>query len=355
LAPPFRDVTRLPSSQHRLPASELGRRIRPRTYTVAIYLVGAVVLIQIGMLISIFWLRAMVVSVRVELPKAVPNTAQTSAAPLPPPAPASLTPELPRLSMAPTTEPALLSVPSESGRLEQVDTLNEEAQILLHQNDLKGAAEVLNRAEDIDPSNPTTLKNSAETFYLMNDSVQAKNYWQRLVDLGPGVGTVYTLAKDHVLLLASTAEADALVERSPLPRGIYIDKVEKNPVDTATGQPQFLLKTVLARKNAKAPFDQKLLQPYVIFYQRMPNGQLTPDLSQHKGSFENTFLFWNRVKEPFSVDYLMPTSGDPGPNDTVFGDYYGFVIGIYYNKVLQDTRSEPSDLIKRKPLPQAIE
>jgi len=51
----------------------------------------------------------------------------------------------------------------------------------------------------------------------------------------------------------------------------------------------------------------------------------------------------------------MPTSGDPGPNDTVFGDYYGFVIGIYYNKVLQDTRSEPSDLIKRKPLPQAIE
>ena len=37
------------------------------------------------------------------------------------------------------------------------------------------------------------------------------------------------------------------------------------------------------------------------------------------------------------------------------GEYYGYVIGIYYDKVLQDVRSEPADLISRLPLPDGIE
>jgi len=30
------------------------------------------------------------------------------------------------------------------------------------------------------------------------DAVRSRAYWQRLVDLGPGVGTVYAVALDHV-------------------------------------------------------------------------------------------------------------------------------------------------------------
>jgi hypothetical protein len=95
----------------------------------------------------------------------------------------------------------------------------------------------------------------------------------------------------------------------------------------------------------------------VIFYQQMPDGRLVPDLRQHKGSFDDTFLFWhNKPKEAFGVDYLMPTPGQPDPQTgEPPGEYYGFVIGIYYNKILQDARSEPADLVKRMPLPGAIE
>ena len=70
----------------------------------------------------------------------------------------------------------------------QIGTLNEEAQVFLKQNDYSSASDILVRAEDIDPRNPTTLKNLAETYNLMNDLVRARAYWQRLVDLGPGVG-----------------------------------------------------------------------------------------------------------------------------------------------------------------------
>jgi hypothetical protein len=128
-------------------------------------------------------------------------------------------------------------------------------------------------------------------------------------------------------------------------------------VETRNGDAQFHVRTVLARKNPKMPeFDQKKLQPYVIFYQQMPDGSLLPDLGQRKGSFDDTFLFWgDKTSEAFGVDYVMPVPGTPGPNNTTQGEYYGFVIGLYYDKVLQDVRSEPSDLSARMALPREIE
>jgi hypothetical protein len=340
--------------------------LRPKTYSVAVYLVIAVVILQIGMFISVFWLRAMIVSVKVSLPKAHITTSQAlSTASRPPPLIGPTLPDssLPRLNLpslpslaTSVPHPALLSVPGINDELEQIGNLNDEAQDFLHQHALESAVDTLLKAEDIDPRYPDTLKNLAETYYLMNDPVRAKIYWQRLVDIGPAVGTVYAVAKDHVLLLGSH-DADPLSSPSNYPRQIYVDSVEKTPVETGNGQPQFRLRATLMRKISPMPtFDQKRLQPYVIFYQQLPDGSLVPDTGQRKGAFDDTFLFWgNKTSETFEVDYLMPIPGMTGPGNTPVGKYYGFIIGIYYNKVLQDVRSEPSDLITRIPLPDEIE
>jgi hypothetical protein len=365
-ATPNRSVTQLPSSHRRTPAPQHIKRVRPKTYSVAVYLVVAVILLQVVMVISVFWLRAMVVTVNVNLPSALANTAGNPAAVYVPPnllpahpTPKTNTSDMPVLPSLETTavHGALLKVPGVSDKLAQISTLNEEAQVFLRQNDFPSASDLLIRAEDIDPRNPTTLKNLAETYNLLNDSVRAKAYWQRLVDLGPGVGTVYAVAKDHVLLLDSGHDANSLKEPSTLDRQIYVDAVEKTPVETRDGDAQFHVRAVLIRKDPKmGGFDQKQLQPYVIFYQQMPDGTLTPDLGQRKGSFDDTFLFWGgKNSEAFGVQYVMPVPGTPGPNNTTQGEYYGFVIGIYYDKVLQDVRSEPSDLSARMALPREIE
>jgi hypothetical protein len=339
--------------------------VRPKTYSVAVYLVGAIILLQVVMVISVFWLRAMVVTVNVRPPngQGVPGNPNMiynpSGTGLTPPGGTRPTPDMAVLPDLETSalRPARLSVPGVSDKLAQIGTLNDEAQVFLRQNDFSSASDLLIRAEDIDPRNPTTLKNLAETYGLVNDSVKAKAYWQRLVDLGPGVGTVYAVARDHVLLLDSGHDANPLNEPSTLDRLVYVNTVEKTPVDTHTGDAQFHVRAVLMRKDPKmADFDQKKLQPYVIFYQQMPDGSLMPDLGQRKGAFDDTFLFWgDKLSEPFGVDYVMPTPGTPGPNHTTQGEYYGFVIGIYYDKVLQDVRSEPSDLSARMALPREIE
>jgi tetratricopeptide (TPR) repeat protein len=352
-----------PGGRRRSPGPPLIKRVRPKTYSVAVYLVGAVLLLELAMFVLVFWLRAMVVTVDVRMPRglaghlggpsAFPSNGVANSGP---PKPNPDFPSLPSLEIK-GAHPGLLKVPDASDQQEQVLNLNQEAQVFLHQNDYQSAADLLVRAEDIDPRHPTTLKNLAETYNLMNDLVHSKAYWQRLVDLGPGVGTVYASAKDHVLLMDSGRDANPLKDPSPLPRQIYIDTVEKTPVETSNGDAQFHVRAVLSRKDPTMPnFDQKKLQPYVIFYQQMRDGSLIPDLGQRKGSFDDTFLFWgNKLKEAFGVDYIMPIPGTPGPNNTTQGKYYGFVIGIYYDKMLQDVRAEPADLAQRMPLPQEIE
>lgn len=364
-------MTQLPSSQP-LPVPQHTKRLRPKTYSVAVYLVAGIGVIELIMLILVFWLRAMVVPVNVKIPKAVvkanpapiQQVSQPTANPSLPSTTPTKTPDVPSLPNLANATPhlALLSVPTNTDPNVQINSLNEQAEMLIRQSDLKSGLTLLIKAEDIDPRHPTTLKNLAEAYYLGNDAVKAKQYWQRLADLGPDVGPVYGVAKDHVLLLGNH-EADPLTAPSTLPRFIYIDSVEKTPVSIINGQPQFHVRTVLKRKDPNMPsFDQKKLRPYVIFYQQMPDGQLAPDLSQHGGSFEHTFLFWGkRNDEPFGVDYIMPTPPVPTANNpgatppTPAGKYYGFVIGIYYNSELQDARSEPSDLISRMPLPNEIE
>jgi hypothetical protein len=336
--------------------------VRPKTYSFAVYLVLGMVVLQVAMFISVFWLRAMVVSVNVGVPKRAANAPYVS--PTGTITPKSTAPLLDRSGItrlpgisAGAIRPALLRVPGASDELAQIETLNEEAQVFLKQNDYQSALDMLIRAEDMDPRHPTTLKNLAETYNLTNNAVRSKIYWQRLVDLGQGVGTVYGVATDHVLLADSGNEANPLREPSTLERLIYVDTVEKTPVETKDGNAQFQVRAVMMRKAPKTDnFDQKKLQPYVIFYQQMPDGSLVPDLGQRKGAFDDTFLFWgDKKKEAFGVDYVMPVPGTPGPNNTTQGKYYGFVIGLYYNKVLQDVRSEPCDLCTRMALPRDIE
>jgi hypothetical protein len=351
-------VTRLPSSPQRPQPRQNSTRLRPKTYSIAVYVIAAILLLQVVMVISVFWLRAMVVPVNFTRPTSQHATSTVVVKPATPnlnPAPVPGPGEMPNLA-APGRQ-TLLALPTATDKRTQIGNLLDEAQMLRRQNDLKNAVATLIRAEDLDARNPEVLQALAETYYMLNDSVRSKIYWQRLVDLGPAVGRVYTLARDHVLLLNSTPEADVLEAPSVLGRTVYVDNVEKTPVETLNGVPQFHVRTVLMRKDAHMnSFDQKKLQPYVIFYQQMPDGTLTPDLREHKGAFEDTFLFWNKkLKEAFSVDYALPTPGATGPNQAPLGEYYGFVIGIYYDKTLQDACSEPADLITRLPLPDAIE
>ena len=171
------------------------------------------------------------------------------------------------------------------------------------------------QAEDLDPRNPDVLQALAEIYYQLNDAGALEDLLAAAGRSRARVGQPYTIARDHVQLLDGSPDADTLSAPSLLSRTIFIDSVEKTPVQTLDGVPQFQVRTVLMRKDPNMPdFDQKKLQLFVIFYQQMPDGTLTPDLRPHKSAFDDVFLFWNKnPKEAFTVNYDMPITGTPGP------------------------------------------
>jgi hypothetical protein len=359
-------VTRLPpTSPH--PYTYASSRVWPRTYTVALYILAGVLLLQVTMVISVFWLRAAIVPVNFSPPKAHATPLNTTAA-----VPANAPPELPDLAVS--ANRMLLALPSANDTQSQIANLLDRARTFrsnagtatdpaVFDNDRKEELITLLQAEDLDPRNPDALRGLADLYDKLDDVPLSKIYWQRLLDLGPAVGRSYVDASDQINYFQQGSASDPLRIPSTLNRLVYIDEVTKTPVKNVNGAPQFQLRTVLMRKDPAMPdFDQKKLQPYVIFYQRMPDsagspgGTLVPDLRPHKGGFDNTFLFWNKtLQEGFNVEYALPVPGTPGPDGKPMGEYYGFVIGIYYDKTLQDARSEPADLITRLPLPDGIE
>jgi hypothetical protein len=175
-----------------------------------------------------------------------------------------------------------------------------------------------------------------------SDSAQSCVYWQRLVDQGPEIGSIYSEAKDQ-LQLKGDVYSNPLRDASPWPRGIYIRQVVKTPVKVEDEDPVFHLRVDLGLKDIPN-FDQKKLRPFVIFYQSLPDGSRKVDPDQTAGTFEHAF-----------VTYKMPDPGGTGHDGLPSGEYYGFIVALYYDGVLQDSRSEPSSLWIDDPLPQAIE
>ncbi len=148
-ANPGRSVTQLPSPQRHFPPTQHSKRLRPKTYTVAVYLVGAVIVLQVVMFVLVFWLRAMVVAVNVNLPNGVGTAVGNPNAPTPQTGESNNTgiSRLPSLAAS-----GLLKVPAASDALAQIETLNEEAQVFLHQNDLQSASDLLIKAEGHGPA-----------------------------------------------------------------------------------------------------------------------------------------------------------------------------------------------------------
>src|ERR1700677_4757169 len=111
LAAPFpvqNRVTTLPPPTLRPPTRNPRKRVRPKTYSVAVYMVFAIGALEFIMLISIFWLRAMVVPVSTSVPKAkagsagalyVPHPAHVTAPPSAPEVDAQGVTRLPGLGL----------------------------------------------------------------------------------------------------------------------------------------------------------------------------------------------------------------------------------------------------------------
>lgn len=344
-------------------ATLLAKRLRPKTYSIALYLAGLVLLVQLAALFSVFYFRRVVnidttapplpavqpaspTEVTATTTSAPQTPATTSVAPVPTPAPA---PE----RITPAAPPARLAVQSEDDTAQRVKALNEEAARFQLQGDMRLAALALYKAEALDSRDPATLVNLAKLLTQEKDLDKARLYWQRVVDLGSGAGSYYNVAREQLVLANSRTGAAPVVANvapsaatpavaSTAAKSMFVERVEKTLLTTVANN-DFTLRVVLAANAIPGGIQAGKVDIKLYFYDQQAGGAIVPSKAQLKVSFLGSRQTWaNGQRETLMATYRLA----PDVARVYNLKYYGYMLRIYYDGKLQDERAEPDNLLK---------
>ncbi len=352
----------------------LAKRLRPKTYSIALYLVGFVLLAQLVALISVFYFRR-VVNIDLSAPPLQPINPPVVAVtdtPSQPVAPAPIQPVTPPDRITPVVpNPGRLAVNSVQDVAQRVKALNEESARFQLQGDMRLAALALFKAESLDPKDTVTLVNLARLSALEKDNEKARVYWQRVVDLGPGIGEAYTQAREQLEVIDArnprpadnTAVTTFSSSAAPIPamtfptvsrpaantvqRALYVDRIEKNvATPTASGWGNDVtLRVVIGSGTVPGGGN---IQPGKVdiklyFYDQQTGGAIVPSKATLRVNFLGTRQTWaNGQQETLLANYQL----SPEQARLYNQKYYGYMLRIYYDGKLQDEKAEPENLLK---------
>jgi tetratricopeptide (TPR) repeat protein len=318
-------------------ATLAAKRLRPKTYSLAIYLVIAVIFMQIAALVSVFWFRHRVVSVDTNAPELGATLTTTTV-----PSPIRLLAPLPPA----VEEPRNLELPAQVGRLNvqraqdvtaRIAGLNEESTKFRQQGEFKLAAAALQEAEKLDPKNGLTLTSLALLAEAENQREAAVGYWQRIVEVGPTLGTAYMLAKERLIVANQTAKAGGR-------QALFIDSIQQ--VNAAENLPAGFatqLKISIGSRGAESALDPSKVSVQLYFYDRRGDGKVVPTATPPRITWVDKKLDWlDPQNETLLADYRLTAGADNR-------QYFGYVLRIWYRGVLQDERVEPLDLLQLVP------
>jgi hypothetical protein len=94
---------------------------------------------------------------------------------------------------------------------------------------------------------------------------------------------------------------------------------------------------------------------HVFFYEKDEGGEVQLTESKVVSQWISPPVNWaDNEPELLDVTYILPDSSLPGSaasNGSPGRTFAGYIVGIYYNGELQDTRADPGNLVKKFPLP----
>jgi hypothetical protein len=372
--------------------------LRPKTYSLAVYLVIGIGVLQLAALLSVFYFRRVVVKVDTVAPPLVVATQPEVVAPpvfdpsvalsghrgLQPVRPLRGT-SFPRVaSPAPGPAPAAAVSPSpaslvrlplererglDAAALRELMALNEEAEELIRaggESNWNKASGVLAKAELKEPNFPPTIRNEALLAEARKKLEEARKYWQKLNDLGPDAGDDYVLAKEKLAVVAmaiarakdESRSAEGLVASggaaapsgSPPTRPVtsmarpdglrpflFIGTIEKILASLGSDG-QFSLRIEIGTDGKADDLSRVGLELW--FYERNAEGAIVPSAASIQSSFEGDQRTWSQLARGFlSADYhLEAPAGDRA--------YYGYIVRVSYDGKLADQRAEPASLLQ---------
>lgn len=212
----------------------------------------------------------------------------------------------------------------------------------------------LEEAHSLQPRNPEILARLGSLHERLGQNELAEESWKGVLELGPDAGRFLDVAEIRLRLLRQQGSPPAtggleLRDQVGLQPGSSLGVVDLKVAD-AKGSGGSALKNLRLAVKARPgeEIDARNVRINVTFYE-MLDGEIVPTTSRVESSWFTTPVDWKDDGiEILEVKYEVPRMGADGgaaPN------YYGYMVNIYNNGQLQETRADPVDLQELYPPP----
>ncbi|MFQ3670184.1 MAG: hypothetical protein SNJ84_01860 [Verrucomicrobiia bacterium] len=316
------------------------KRLRPKTYAVAVYVVGLFVLMQLVALGLAFWFRQ-----NVTIEKVGPELSEEVVAVV-----------TPIEEVKEPTKPADPLSPLDArpeGRLslgvggaveQQVGQLNEDARLFRRNGDFPMAEVALRQALDLKPNDLLTLTNYAMLEEARGNRGAAFERWKQVIEVAPEGDPTVRLARERSILLeeALRLEEEARRREEALLEGVdrrvtVVDvRTVPEPLPEVPQEIQrdFLLKSA----NRSIPVDPSKLRVQVFVYDQIDGGRLEP--AKIEAKFLSGQPDFNRAEGETLRTIYRAVPEEPERR------YYGYIVRVFYDNQLQYQRAEPRNLLE---------
>jgi hypothetical protein len=239
--------------------------------------------------------------------------------------------------------------------------------------DFEAALKGINEANDLLPDDPGILLRRARLFESMQQPADAAADYARVAAL-PGLSPELRAQAERKLTqlggIASGGSAsppaasqsmddapsrsgsDLREETTGLQPGCSLGIVDARLRD---GSPGTKVLRIAIKARPGITVDTRQMKIHVFFYEKDEAGDVQLTESKVASQWMSPPVDWkNDEPELLDVTYILPDSSLPGSaasNGSPGRTFVGYIVGIYYNSELQDTRADPGNLAKKFPLP----
>lgn len=241
--------------------------------------------------------------------------------------------------------------------------------------DFETALKGINEAADLLPDDPGILLRRARLQESMQQPTEAASDYARVAAL-PGLPPDLRAQAERKLTqlggtssgapsaTPSTSGAQQTVDDAPSRSGSDVrDEIGLQPgsslgiVDAKLrdGSPGTKVLRVAIKSRPGVTVDTRQMKLHVFFYEKDDSGEILLTDSKVVSQWISPPVNWaDNEPELLDVTYILPDSNLPGSaasNGAPGRTFVGYIVGIYYNSELQDTRADPGNLVKKFPLP----
>ncbi|MDD5200682.1 MAG: hypothetical protein PHC88_12875 [Terrimicrobiaceae bacterium] len=256
-------------------------------------------------------------------------------------------------SLASRPASAAQSAANDVAKSQQANALMDEAGQFRAKGNFQGAIEAMTEADRLVPNKPGILIQLASDYVSLQKNAEATAVLNRIVALPPGADPADAPFREQARAAlaqlggATSAAAPADTKNSAgmrddvgIPIGSVMGIIKAELLDGDPGQKNLRVAT----KGASGQkIDAQKFLATAYFYEQDDHGQIQQNDSPHVTEWLSLPATWtNGEPEIFQTKYRLPAAdrGDLPPLQ-----YYGYVVAIYYNGELQDSRADPVSLL----------